>query len=845
MTMQSVYGAMVLVLFGALSWAPAATIPGAFQQVNCDGAGWFTGFAFHGGGRLYGRTDVGGLYRSDDHGASWQSLSGNFVSASGHFVQGVAVAPSNPDIVYQCLGTSYDSGPERGIWKSTNGGATWLQLKGGLNFSGNDEPRWGGECLVLHPANENELWVGSRAGGLWKSIDAGATWTQTAAATFGSVVISTISIHPAFPDQLWVGGEGGVWVSTDHGASWALKLSMPRVWRIVRKANGTTFVNGGNAYPGATTDVKLYRVSATDWSNPSTYTFTDVWQNWLNAHQAAYFWKPVEYNPGLTILADGSLVACSIFQRWARSTNDGASWSMLPITLSGTQPAWQYSPTPTEYIGGSNQIAQDPSDNSRWLLAGGFGPLRTTDNGAHWSYCTNGVGEIVSWRVRFHPTDANRVYLPVADMGACVVTDGGNSGASSGFILPNFAWPDDNVMFSHRPLVNGSGRILAPGGEQSTHQARLYQSTNDGATWTKVAFSGLPTDNNRAIVDAVASLDNADDLLVAVAGSIGSTVGGVYRSIDAGVTFTRCTGLPAGFDCGDEFWWHPKLEVDAVDMNRRYLALRGNGFWRSSNRGVTWTKPSSQPRDNYGKIVADPAVSGRLWAYHTSGLDYSSTGGDAWNAVSGFTSTVEADAVNGRVAVLGRRSGDTHDKIYYSDDNGTTWNEITRAGFRFGNAQAVAVDPYRAGTVWISTNGRSVARFTPWTALQIWRNDMFGSSESAGNAADDADFDRDGLKNLVEYALGTSATQPSPSARPQAALQNVGGSDHLILRVSRAQKRADVTYSAEVSSDLINWQTSGLTVVTDSSTLFEVRDDTALTGGLQRFLRLRVTVTPP
>lgn len=838
------FGPAWLILFCAAWAAQAATIPGSFQQVNCDGAGWFSGFAIHSSGRIYGRTDVGGMYRSDDHAVSWRTLSGNFTTTSGFFVQGIAIAPSNPDIVYQCLGTSYDSTSERGIWKSTDGGTTWAQIKSGLNFSGNDEARWGGECIVIHPANENEIWVGSRAGGLWKSLDAGGSWTQVAAATFGSLVTSTICIHPSFPDQIWVGGEGGAWVSTDHGVTWTQKQSMARVWRIVRKSNGTTFINGGNASPGAITDVKLYRVTASDWASPATYAFTDVWQNWLNAHQAAYFWKPVEYNPGLTVLADGSVVACSIFQRWARSTNDGTSWSMLPITLSGTQPAWQYSPTPVEYIGGSNQIAQDPSDSTRWFLTGGFGPLRTTDSGAHWSYCTSGVGEIVAWRARFHPTDPAKVYLPVADMGACVVSDGGSSGASSGFILPHFPWPDDNVMFSHRPLVSSTGRILAPGGEQSTHQARIYQSTNNGSTWTKVAFTGLPTGNNREIVDAVAANDDANDILVAVAGNIGTSDGGVYRSTNAGVTFTRCTGLPSGFNCGDEFWWHPKLEVDASDLTRRYLALRGNGFWRSSDRGATWTKPATQPRDNYGKLTADPAAGGRVWAYHVSGMDYSSTGGSAWSAVGGFTSATEADAVNGRVAVLGRRTGDTYDKVYYSGDNGTSWNEITRAGYRFGNAQAVAVDPHRAGTVWISTNGRSVARFTPWTALQIWRNDAFGTIESSGETADDADYDRDGLRNLIEYALGTSATQPSASAGPVGVVHDVSNTSHLMLRVNRTQKRTDLTYAAEVSSDLVSWQTTGMTVITDTNTLLEVMDDATITPGTRRFMRLRVTVNP-
>ena len=70
--------------------ASAATIPGSFQQIDCDGGGWFEQIIPHASGRLYGRTDVGGLYRSDDHGDSWQFVSGDFSNQASYFVQGEA-----------------------------------------------------------------------------------------------------------------------------------------------------------------------------------------------------------------------------------------------------------------------------------------------------------------------------------------------------------------------------------------------------------------------------------------------------------------------------------------------------------------------------------------------------------------------------------------------------------------------------------------------------------------------------------------------------------------------------------------------------------------------------------
>jgi hypothetical protein len=228
----------------------------------------------------------------------------------------------------------------------------------------------------------------------------------------------------------------------------------------------------------------------------------------------------------------------------------------------------------------------------------------------------------------------------------------------------------------------------------------------------------LPTSNDREVIEAVDSTDNANDFIVFTASTLTSSEGGVYRTTDGGANFTRATGLPIGYDPGAEFYWNVSLERDATDTSIRYALLRNNGFWKSMARGASWTKPATQPGNNFGRLRVDP-VSGRVWVGHVIGLEYSPNKGATWTPVTGLTSVSELDAYNGRIAVIGRMSGDDADHIYYSADNGGTWDEITRPGQRFANAEAVAVDPWRVGTVWISTGGRSISRFTPGAALQL------------------------------------------------------------------------------------------------------------------------------
>ena len=180
-----------------------AQIPGSFSQSDIDCGGWFTGIQQHQSGRLYGRTDVGGIYDSDDRGESWTFLSEDSPTPGGLFVQGIAVSNDDPDIIYQASGVSYfPDDPNRGIWKSKDAGQTWRQVKAKINFSGNDPARHGGKCLIVHPKNDDEIWAGSNKNGLWQSVDTGADWQEISPDVFGSVVITSITIHANFPNQI-------------------------------------------------------------------------------------------------------------------------------------------------------------------------------------------------------------------------------------------------------------------------------------------------------------------------------------------------------------------------------------------------------------------------------------------------------------------------------------------------------------------------------------------------------------------------------------------------------------------------------------------------------------------
>ena len=109
--------------------------------------------------------------------------------------------------------------------------------------------------------------------------------------------------------------------------------------------------------------------------------------------------------------------------------------------------------------------------------------------------------------------------------------------------------------------------------------------------------------------------------------------------------------------------------------------------------------------------------------------------------------------------------------------------------------------------------------------------------------ADYTDFDKDGLNNFVEYALGLNPQVADSAGASAMSLQPVSGSTYPTLTINRTSIRPDVSYRVEVSTDLILWNSgpSYTTTITDTPTQLKVRSNTPVTpSSPTQFLRLAV-----
>jgi hypothetical protein len=193
----------------------------------------------------------GGIYKSTDAGKTWKLMG----LAKTQQIGRIVVDPKDPNVVYvAALGQAWATNPERGLYKSTDGGATWKLMKFISNKAGFVD-------LAMDPSDNRTLWAsswerirgpyflssGGPGSGLWKSSDAGETWTEVKgggfpATTKGRIGIAVAASNPKIV-YAWVEADtlkkplakgekpdttkqqktnSGVYRTTDGGATWTL-----------------------------------------------------------------------------------------------------------------------------------------------------------------------------------------------------------------------------------------------------------------------------------------------------------------------------------------------------------------------------------------------------------------------------------------------------------------------------------------------------------------------------------------------------------------------------------------------------------------------------------------------
>ncbi|HEY0660902.1 MAG TPA: cellulase, partial [Lysobacter sp.] len=337
--------------------AEDAAVPYVWKNVAIGGGGFVTGVTFHPGekGLAYARTDVGGAYRWDDKSQRWVALTDWLGPEDDNLmgIESIAIDPSDPERVYLAAGTYLNPKVGNGaILRSSDRGRTFQRTDLPFKLGGNEMGRGNGERLAVDPNDGRVLFFGSRSAGLWRSKDAGASWTRV----------------KSFPDIATSSSAG---VQT----SWAGLQPVGIVFVVFDPASGR---------PGAATPKVYAGVSTRD---TSLYESSDGGATW-----SAVQGQPKGLRPNhMARASDGALYLSYGDEPGPNTMNDGAVWKYTPA--SGEWEDITPAPQSIDSEGdgfGWGAVAVDPR-NSDVLLATTFcryGPrdeiFRSTDGGKHW-----------------------------------------------------------------------------------------------------------------------------------------------------------------------------------------------------------------------------------------------------------------------------------------------------------------------------------------------------------------------------------------------------------------------------------------------------------------------------
>ena len=388
-----------------------------------------------------------GLFRSTNDGANWSNLAGvNWAGGQAWYDNVIGVSQHNPNLVL-CGGLDW--------YRSTNGGSSLGQVSYWYNGYMGEIPPGGAEgpgdyvhadqhAIAFHPTNGQIVYVGSD-GGIFKSTDGGATWegkngglvtTQFYAGFAGGYGPSGIAVgglqdngtikYTGSPSWSKIfGGDGGwcaidprdeeviyeeyvylnMYKSLDGGANWQ---------EIHPYSSGEAnfiapFVIAESApdilYAG-TRGVKRTTNGGTSWSYP------DGNSNWNGTAIASFV---VAFTSADTLMAGTGSGSASAVVEIRRSTNGGQSWTDVTVQLPNRYPTdFGYSRTDSRQV---------------WATFAGFGTghvFRSTDAGLTWTDRSGNLPDIPVQCVAVDPRGADQVYVGT-DLGIFYTIDGGQN----------------------------------------------------------------------------------------------------------------------------------------------------------------------------------------------------------------------------------------------------------------------------------------------------------------------------------------------------------------------------------------------------------------------------------
>jgi photosystem II stability/assembly factor-like uncharacterized protein len=656
--------------------------------------------------------------------------------------------PDQPNVFY----AGFDNG---GVWRTTDYGSTWHPIF-------DDQPTSSIGAIAVAPSDPNIIYVGSGAGiirpdlstgnGMYKSTDAGATWTHLGLRD--SQMIADVVVDPTNPDRLFVGALGhpygpneerGIFRSTDGGSTFEKVLYHDE------------YTRGNDVLLDPSDPNTVY---ATLWQQQEafreSYEFAGSGERIYKSTDGGTTWRPL--TEGLPNVIEANLAAAPSNPRVVyamvagtprgeedtsttgvvglyRSTDAGENWTAVNVPEGPMGAATPHVDTrPLARIGGGDlpTITVDPTDENV-IYSATVVMWRSDDGGVHWTAVRGAYGGDDYQKIWINPKNRNIIFT-VSDQGAVISPNRGRSWS-------NWYTQLTAAMFHVTADNDFPYRLCA--GQQDAGSACVQSRSMDGM----ITFHDWHPVNIQEY--GIAAPDPRDPDMVY--GSSRSDVT-LYNRKTRQTTHVGPDMGPRGGPFNRDVRTMPIL-WSPVDPDLLFYV--SNAVWKTDDRGKSWTRISpdlSRPTwdipANVGKyassvtpgqqgtitaLSASPLDVGILWAGTDDGnIQVTLDGGANWSNVTPpeikpWTRIFNIEAGHfdkGTVyaAANTMRLDDMNPHFWRTHDGGKTWTEINNGLAPGAVANSIREDPRKPGLLYAATETQVWVSFDDgdhWSSLRL------------------------------------------------------------------------------------------------------------------------------